>query len=368
MQPPPVLQLPDPPRLNGEKPDTITMKALFGIVGGIINYLESLAVTLKKLTRHQSSSYQSSSDHGSSHGPGGSDPLDTPGAPTDIAGGSSSVGSGPSFAYEDHEHDVTNLRIPEGTQSNLALAFQTGAFGAGDDLGLYRKAEEEIHIPSAATGDGGLHVSLVSSSVGNPRGTLFEAVAEDDEGIASLGAYGEAYGSGLFAETFGSAATGDSLGRPKATSAYYGCFARDLVVGLFDEFDLYLVTDSFPRVRVDKTDGYAAFAHNLVTTPASPAQLTASVNDYAPANAGVLRLTADAAWSITGMVAAVTGTQRTLVNVGANAITLEHQDAGSAEANRFLCASGADVILAANEMAWTFYDSTTTRWRVGKFS
>jgi hypothetical protein len=261
------------------------------------------------------------------------------------------------------------IRLHEGTQADLSLAFASGGtFPNADRLGFFRYAEGTIQIPSTTTGDGGLFVSLLRNTGSVPRGILLEGVCEDDEGIAALLLYNEDYSAGLFLEAFGSATAGDSNGQPKATTLYCGAYGANMWVGCPDEFDLILATDSVERVRVDATDGYATFAHNLATTAASPAQITATQNDYNPANAGVLRLDADAARSITGMVAATSGTQRLLVNVGANAITLEHQDAGSAEANRFLCASGADIVLAANEMALAWYDATTARWRAGKLA
>jgi hypothetical protein len=313
-------------------------------------------------------------------------PLDTDGSPG-VVGGSAAQGAGPGVSLNGHTHDLTNLRLVEGSQATLSVSFKDGAFGVGSRLGCYRKAEEEIHFPSTTTGDGGVHLSLVSSGAGNPRGALLDTVAEDDEGIASLGAYSEGYAAGIFAETFGSATAGNSLGRPKATSSYYGCFGRDLVVGLSDEFDLYLVTNSVARFYVDATDGHlipgAADTYNLgaaatrlanvylgqvIFKPVSPAQITSDQNNYSPGAQGFVRLSTDAARSLTGMVAQPDGTQRVVVNVGSNSLILEHEHASSTDVNRFLCASGADITLAANEMAVLVYDATTQRWRAGKLA
>ena len=49
-------------------------------------------------------------------------------------------------------------------------------------------------------------------------------------------------------------------------------------------------------------------------------------------------------------------------------VTLKHQNAGSATANRFICEFGADIILAVEERALLVYDTPNTRWRAGKIS
>lgn len=104
----------------------------------------------------------------------------------------------------------------------------------------------------------------------------------------------------------------------------------------------------------------------ISSVPLSPAQLTTSVNNYTPGTARTLRLSSDAARSVTGLVAGVDGQELRIFNVGSQTITLEHQDVGSTAANRFLCTSAADIVLAADEGAGLMYDSTSTRWRVWK--
>lgn len=105
----------------------------------------------------------------------------------------------------------------------------------------------------------------------------------------------------------------------------------------------------------------------------TPAQITANQNDYSIVYSSVLhRLSSDASRNITGMVqnlsAANGGDLKILLNVGANDIVLTHQDALSAAANRFLCSTGANITLSANQAALCWYDSTTGRWRVFKFN
>ena len=96
----------------------------------------------------------------------------------------------------------------------------------------------------------------------------------------------------------------------------------------------------------------------------TPAQITASQNDYDPtglSTASVLRLDSDAAWSITGIAGGADGRILILHNIGAFTITLENADAGSIAGNRF--DMGADVAIATKQVAAIQYDSTNSRWR-----
>lgn len=97
----------------------------------------------------------------------------------------------------------------------------------------------------------------------------------------------------------------------------------------------------------------------------SPVSIGASQNNYAPAGhdtASVLRLTASAAYNITGLAGGVDGRILTLVNIGANTITLVDESASSTAANRFALAG--NVALATDQSAVLLYDSTSSRWRV----
>jgi hypothetical protein len=96
----------------------------------------------------------------------------------------------------------------------------------------------------------------------------------------------------------------------------------------------------------------------------SPAQLTASVSDYAPgslATAFLVRLDANAAWSITGLTGGVALRPLLLVNTSASIITLTNEDAASTAANRF--AFGGNVQLAQHEAVLIAWDPTSSRWR-----
>ena len=102
-----------------------------------------------------------------------------------------------------------------------------------------------------------------------------------------------------------------------------------------------------------------------LTVALRPAQITANQNNYAPGVCTALFLTTDAAWTITGLVAGlVDGETREIWNVGTEDITLAHENAGSAAANRFACQGGADIVLPGGFKASLSCDLTAARWRV----
>lgn len=96
----------------------------------------------------------------------------------------------------------------------------------------------------------------------------------------------------------------------------------------------------------------------------SPAQLTGNQNDYNPSAAGVWRLTSDASRNITGIVPRFPGRLLIILNVGAQNIVLQNQNAGSANANKIITGTGADVTMVPDDTAILWYDQTTTRWRI----
>lgn len=102
-----------------------------------------------------------------------------------------------------------------------------------------------------------------------------------------------------------------------------------------------------------------------------PAALTADVNDYAPATGSSMRqwwrLTTDdlGARNITGIAVQQVDDLQWVTNVGTvDNIVLQHQNAGSAAANRIISPTGADYTLGPDESAALKYDPTTARWRI----
>jgi hypothetical protein len=113
---------------------------------------------------------------------------------------------------------------------------------------------------------------------------------------------------------------------------------------------------------------FSAVAASLALTGVNtPASIGANQNDYNPAGlatASSLRLSSSGAFSITGLQGGAAGRVLLLINVGANNITLTHDDAGSTAANRFFIRGAASLVLTPHKGAWAQYDATASRWRV----
>jgi len=98
-------------------------------------------------------------------------------------------------------------------------------------------------------------------------------------------------------------------------------------------------------------------------TMSTPTQIVANRDDYVLGDGTVKRISSDAARNITGFANGVDGELKLLINVGAFAITVQHQNAGSVATNRVILLTGADTAIAANGQMWIVYDSVTGRWR-----
>jgi len=132
--------------------------------------------------------------------------------------------------------------------------------------------------------------------------------------------------------------------------------------------------DTAAQLAATATGNLTATVYRLILngfhsyTSASPAQITADQNDYALPSAGSqrfkLRLSTDAARTITGIAIQVDGDAIYIINVGANNLVLAHQNVASAAANRMISPTGADLTLGADEYAYLWYDDVTLRWRI----
>lgn len=99
----------------------------------------------------------------------------------------------------------------------------------------------------------------------------------------------------------------------------------------------------------------------------TPDEITSNQNDYAPSGydtAFCLRLSSDASRTITGIVATTPAAGRILflVNVGADDITLAHENTASTAENRFLLAGSTDVTLTTLSTILLYYDAVSERW------
>lgn len=115
------------------------------------------------------------------------------------------------------------------------------------------------------------------------------------------------------------------------------------------------------------SSGIPVFGSYTFGAPLTPAAIVASQDNYAPtgyATAGVWRLSSTGAVNVTGLYPsgspATDGAVILVENVGANAITLKDQNAGSAAANRF--AFGQDISLTQYQSLALRYDGTLQKW------
>lgn len=96
----------------------------------------------------------------------------------------------------------------------------------------------------------------------------------------------------------------------------------------------------------------------------SPAQITATQNDYAPANfatASKVRVSTDAARALTGLAGGVAGRRVEFLNIGTQPLIVSNENTSSVAANRF--AIGADTVIPPGASAIFWYDGTSSRWR-----
>lgn len=102
----------------------------------------------------------------------------------------------------------------------------------------------------------------------------------------------------------------------------------------------------------------------IVSGDISPSSITTDENDYAPtslATSSVLRLSSNAARTITGLTGGSDGRIIVIYNVGSFPITLSDESASSSAANRF--AFSDSITIDTDQSVTIQYDSTSSRWR-----
>jgi hypothetical protein len=105
---------------------------------------------------------------------------------------------------------------------------------------------------------------------------------------------------------------------------------------------------------------------NATTGIISPAAISTIQDDYSPTgleNASVLRLTATAVTSITGITGGYAGRRLVMINIGTLPITLVNQSISSLSANRFFTGT-SDTTIVGNNSASLIYDGISGFWRV----
>lgn len=115
-------------------------------------FLQELAATVESLRFAMKGSYGSKpSPHGATHDVGGSDPLDTPGTPTNVVpSATADAGTGPAYALEDHTHGSTAA-----APGHVALASAAGSPASGSSDSFARADHDhgdikrEVEVESA---------------------------------------------------------------------------------------------------------------------------------------------------------------------------------------------------------------------------
>jgi len=118
--------------------------------------------------------------------------------------------------------------------------------------------------------------------------------------------------------------------------------------------------------------GQASFSHLTASGKltfsgdVTPAALTGNTDNYDPGLGGafVARISATVPVDITGMTGGGDGVWRRFYNVGAQTITLRHENASSTASNRFTTTVIGDIALVAGAGADFMFDSSSSRWRV----
>lgn len=127
---------------------------------------------------------------------------------------------------------------------------------------------------------------------------------------------------------------------------------------------LYVCTTSGVAAAAAWTQVGASLSGQVTLTGViTPTTLAANTDNWAPtglSTASVIRMAADAAWNLTGIVAQPTGTLLTLTNIGSFPITLM-SNVTSTAANRFQLP--ADTVVDPGNAITLRYDGTSSRWR-----
>lgn len=149
---------------------------------------------------------------------------------------------------------------------------------------------------------------------------------------------------------------------------------------------LYNVGTGIAPLQCDPNTDYNMVNSNFTTTPSAHLDLQGSLglrsadttslaagtyNDFdiitdAGAELTIYRVQTAGAITFNGFLAPAGDQVRSmlLINVSADNVSVTHQNAGSAAANRVITATAATVVLGANDSALLWYDNTTDRWRM----
>lgn len=135
-----------------------------------------------------------------------------------------------------------------------------------------------------------------------------------------------------------------------------------------DPVDVFLHRTSANELTLDDAftlAGRLALQDNLHLSESDLTLATGTFNNQATGSTTVLRiLLSTGVVTITGFASPSEGRMLIIMNLGASALTLADEDAGSSAANRMLFTGGSDHVLAERDVAVLWYDDSTSRWKL----
>lgn len=249
--------------------------------------------------------------------------------------------------------------ISNGSPSGFTIQNLSGDFyikSLSSDIGVSRMTYDTLYDLSSASDSVVVHKGYVDSQIASAGGAYMPLegtpTLTNDLGIDADGNYFRITNS-----------TDTEISLPGGTSYF-----------VQDENSTNLVTDQYMEIntsdQLEITGSLGiSFFGPQTSNDASPSQITANQNNYAPATAGWYRLSSDASRDITGWVAPVAdGDLLEIYNVGSFDINFTHEDTDSDAANRFLINGGGTLTVSPNECAIFRYDATTQRWRLKSYT
>lgn len=212
---------------------------------------------------------------------------------------------------------------------------------------------------TAAAAAGGLAVAVISSGAN-------ENLTVDAKGSGTITLGGTSTGNIVLVRAVTLSATLGVTGATTLSAAltYGGVTLSNAVTGTGN-----MVLSASPTFTGTVTAAAITATANasvggLSTTLEYSGSLTADTHNLAIGDVFSVRLDANGAYTISGIVPTRDGQVICLQNISDDLMGLAHQSANSTEANRIICPNAAQFNLEQLASAWLRYDGVTDRWRV----
>ncbi len=251
--------------------------------------------------------------------------------------------------------NIPDAQVPQSavTQHQAALSI-AGTQIPSLPAALVTAHEAALAILESQIADGTILARLAAIEAITARWT-FQAGASfndglDIEGLASASA------QALF-----SAVTGDSIARFFVAAdgkLEWGSGAAGRDTNLYRRIaDVLKTDDSFEVGAALRPLASLQFSQQTLTP-------SADIDDVSTGGVVMQRIAATGATGISGFVAGGSGSLLVVMVTNAQAITLNHQDAGSSATNRIITPTELNMGLGEGDAAILLYDAISDRWRV----